>query len=251
MRDPYEVLGVQRGASDDEIKKAYRAKCKRWHPDLNPNDPTAEEHFKEVQAAYDAITKGDAGPQMGGNPYGGYQQQSYNRQGYGQQGYGQQNYGYTGFDGFEGFDPFGFGFGFGGYQQGYGQQGASYSGSDSPEMQAARNFVANGRYAEARRVLDGITVRTARWYYLSSLANQGLGNSIDALQDARRAAQMEPGNTEYQMNLRNLQDPGRTYRTQTTYAQPGGLMRWCWSMILLNLLCNCCCGGGWGWRFRM
>ncbi len=66
MRDPYEVLGVSRGASDDEIKKAYRAKCKRWHPDLNPNDPTAEEHFKEVQAAYDAITKGETGPQMGG-----------------------------------------------------------------------------------------------------------------------------------------------------------------------------------------
>jgi len=245
MRDPYEVLGVQRGASDDEIKKAYRAKCKRWHPDLNPNDPTAEEHFKEVQAAYDAITKGDTGPQMGGNPYGGYQQQSYNRQSY-----GQQNYGYTGFDGFdgfEGFDPFGFGFGFGGYQQ----AGPSASGTDTPEMQAARNFVANGRYAEARRVLDGMTGRNARWYYLSSLANQGLGNSIDALRDARRAAQMEPGNTEYQMNLRNLQDPGRTYRTQTTYAQPGGLMRWCWSMILLNLLCNCCCGGGWGWRFRM
>ena len=43
MRDPYEVLGIQRGATDDEIKKAYRAKCKRWHPDLNPNDPTAEE----------------------------------------------------------------------------------------------------------------------------------------------------------------------------------------------------------------
>ena len=72
MRDPYEVLGIQRGASDEEIKKAYRAKCKRWHPDLNPNDPTAEEHFKEVQAAYDAITKGETGPQMGGNPYGGY-----------------------------------------------------------------------------------------------------------------------------------------------------------------------------------
>ena len=46
MRDPYEVLGVQRGASDDEIKKAYRAKCKRWHPDLNPNDPTAEEGWR-------------------------------------------------------------------------------------------------------------------------------------------------------------------------------------------------------------
>ena len=215
MRDPYEVLGVQRGASDDEIKKAYRAKCKRWHPDLNPNDPTAEEHFKEVQAAYDAITKGDTGPQMGGNPYGGYQQQGYNRQSYGQQGYGQQNYGYTGFDGFdgfEGFDPFGFGFGFGGYQQ----AGPSASGTDTPEMQAARNFVASGRYAEARRVLDSMTGRNARWYYLSSLANQGLGNSIDALQDARRAVQLDPNNTEYQMHLRRMQNPGQTYRTTQT-----------------------------------
>ena len=118
-------------------------------------------------------------------------------------------------------------------------------------MQAARNFIVNQRYPEARRVLDGITVRTARWYYLSSLANQGLGNSIDALQDARRAVQLDPNNTEYQMHLRRMQNPGQTYRTQTTYAQPGGLLRWCWSMILLNLLCNCCCGG-WGFRgFRM
>ena len=190
MRDPYEVLGIQRGATDDEIKKAYRAKCKRWHPDLNPNDPTAEEHFKEVQAAYDAITKGDTGPQMGGQPGGGY---GYGQQGYYQGGYQQgydQGYSQNGWQqgdfGF-GFDPFGFGFGFGGYQQ---QSGASYSGSDSPEMQAARNFVANGRYAEARRVLDSMNSRSARWYYLSSLANQGLGNSIDALQDARRAVQL-------------------------------------------------------------
>jgi len=81
--------------------------------------------------------------------------------------------------------------------------------------------------------------------------SQTLLYSIDALQDARRAVQLDPNNTEYQMHLRRMQNPGQTYRTQTTYAQPGGLMRWCWSMILLNLLCNCCCGGGWGWRFRM
>ena len=241
MKDPYEVLGVSRGASDDEIKKAYRAKCKRWHPDLNPNDPTAEEHFKEVQAAYDAITKGETGPQMGGGAYGQQSYGSYQQQSYGQQG---QNYG---FGGFEGFDPFGFGFGFDGYGQQQG--GASYNGADTPEMQAARNFVVNGRYAEARRVLDGMTVRSARWYYLSSLANQGLGNRIDALQDARRAVQLDPNNTEYRMHLQRLQNPGQTYRTHTTYAQPGGLMRWCWSMILLNLLCNCCCGG-WGFGPR-
>ena len=244
MRDPYQVLGIQRGASDDEIKKAYRAQCKRWHPDLNPDDPTAEEHFKEVQAAYDAITKGETGPQAGGNPYG-YGPQGYSQQGYGQQGYGPQYQ--SGFDGFEGFDPFGFGFGFGGYQQ---QSGASYNSSDSPEMQAARNFVVNGRYTEARRVLDQVQNRGARWYYLSSLANQGLGNSVGALQDARRAVQLDPSNTEYRLHLQRMQNPGQTYRTQTTYAQPGGMMRWCWSMILLNLLCNCCCGG-WGFRFRM
>lgn len=229
MRDPYEVLGIQRGASDDEIKKAYRAQCKRWHPDLNPNDPTAEEHFKEVQAAYDAITKGETGPQAGS--YGGYQS-SYG----GQSSYSQQN----GYADFGGFDPFGFGFGFGGFEQ---QSGASYSGSDSAEMQAARNFIVNGRYAEARRVLDAMASRNARWYYLSSLANQGLGKSIDALQDARRAVQLDPNNTEYRLHLNRMQNPGQTYRTHTTYAQPGGLMRWCWSMILLNLLCNCCCGG--------
>ena len=118
MRDPYEVLGIQRGASEDEIKKAYRAKCKRWHPDLNPNDPTAEEHFKEVQAAYDAITKGETGPQMGGGYGGGYGQQSgpsYGgyQQGYQQNGYSNGDFGDFGF----GYDPFGFGFGFGGNYQ--------------------------------------------------------------------------------------------------------------------------------------
>ena len=231
MRDPYEVLGIQRGASDEEIKKAYRAKCKRWHPDLNPNDPTAEEHFKEVQAAYDAITRGDTGPQAGG-----YGQQGYG--GYSQQSYGQQN----SYGGFDGFDPFGFGFGYGGSYGGP-QSGASYSGSDSAEMQAARNFIVNGRYPEARRVLDSMVSRNARWYYLSSLANQGLGKSIDALQDARRAVQMDPNNTEYQMHLRQMQNPGQNYRTQTTYTQSGGVTQWCWNLILLNLLCNCCCGG--------
>ena len=92
MRDPYEVLGIQRGASEDEIKKAYRAKCKRWHPDLNPNDPTAEEHFKEVQAAYDAITKGETGPQMGGGYGSAYGRQSGPSYGGYQQGYQQNSY---------------------------------------------------------------------------------------------------------------------------------------------------------------
>ena len=244
VNDPYRVLGVPQGASDDEIKAAYKRLAKKYHPDLNDGSSEAEKKMAEINEAYDMLMKRD---RNGNNSQQSYGQSGYGQQSYGQQGYGQQNYGYTGFDGFEGFDPFGFGFGFGGYQQ----AGPSASGTDTPEMQAARNFVANGRYAEARRVLDGMTGRNARWYYLSSLANQGLGKSVDALQDARRAVQLDPNNTEYQMHLRRMHNPGQTYRTQTTYAQPGGLLRWCWSMILLNLLCNCCCGG-WGFRgFRM
>ena len=57
-RDYYEVLGVDKSASDADIKKAYRNLAKKYHPDANPNDPTAEAKFKELNEAY----SGDQSP---------------------------------------------------------------------------------------------------------------------------------------------------------------------------------------------
>ncbi len=56
MANPYQVLGVAKTASADEIKKAYRTLARRHHPDRNPDDPAAEERFKEVQDAYDLLS---------------------------------------------------------------------------------------------------------------------------------------------------------------------------------------------------
>ncbi len=79
-RDPYQVLGVSRGASDAEIKKAFRKLARQFHPDRNEGSTSAESRFKEVQAAYDSIGTAPARrkheqEQMfgarGGSPYGG------------------------------------------------------------------------------------------------------------------------------------------------------------------------------------
>src|ERR671929_1284681 len=59
MRDPYEVLGVPRSASEAEIKKAYRKLAKKFHPDTNKSDPKAKEKFAEVSAAYDLLSDAD------------------------------------------------------------------------------------------------------------------------------------------------------------------------------------------------
>src|SRR5580765_4472977 len=58
-RDYYEVLGVERSAADEEVKRAYRKLAVKFHPDKNPDDPHAEEKFKELGEAYDVLMDSD------------------------------------------------------------------------------------------------------------------------------------------------------------------------------------------------
>ena len=176
--DPYQVLGVSRDASDEEIKKAYRRLAKEYHPDRNPGDSAAAKKMQQINAAYEQIKNPEkAQPNPGSQGYGSY-----------------------------GYDPFG-----GSWQQTYRQQSSQ---SDSQYQQAAYNYILFGRYREALNVLNSAPTKDARWYYLSALANDGLGNQVTALEHIRRAVSMDPGNPEYLDALSRIQNGGATYRRQ-------------------------------------
>lgn len=182
IEDPYKVLGVSPDASDEDIKKAYRRLAKKYHPDLNPGDPVAAQKMQEVNAAYEQIKNPEkAQPNSGGyNSYGGYN------------GYG--------------YNPFG-----GAWQRTYQQN----TQEGDPYLRAAAQYLRFGKYQEAMNALNNSTEKTARWYYLSALANDGLGNHVTALEHIRRAVSMEPNNYVYMQTLDQIEHGGTTYQQQT------------------------------------
>ena len=123
----------------------------------------------------------------------------------------------------------------GGYQSGYGSgSGSSYSSGgysqqnyasqeDGVQLQAAANYLNARQYQQALNVLSRIQNRSAQWYYLSAVANMGMGNNVNALNLARQASSMEPGNPEYSNLVNRLQWNSQRYQgggslTQTTAA---------------------------------
>lgn len=176
MNNPYEVLGVKPGASEAEIKAAYKELVKKYHPDKyvdNPLADLAEEKMQEINEAYDALMKrGSAG--AGG--------QSYGHQGYGQQGYGQQSYG----------------------QQAYGRAGNAY-------YHAVRQELDRNNLAKADQMLINAPDRDAEWYFLSGVLSFKKGYVDDGLRNIEQAMNMDPDNYEYHMVYQQMQSRRNMY----------------------------------------
>ena len=187
----------------------------------------------EVQQAYEEIMhRRQSGTARAGSGYNGTQQQR-------PSGYGGYGGGYGPQD-----DPFASFFG-GGYGYGYGQQ--QQQQDTDVELRAAKNYIDTGHYAEALNALNSMPAgrRGARWYYLSALAQSGLHNNAQAMEYARQAVNMEPGNVMYQQLLSQLQGGGAWYGERgTSYGrQTYGQPNLCCTFLALQMLCTCCSGG--------
>lgn len=237
VSDPYKVLGVPQGASQDEIKKAYRKKAKECHPDLHPDDPSAPQRMKEVNEAYDML--------MNPEKYAGRRQQEQAQQ----NPYGQGNpYGWQGNPYGQGWSPFDDMFGFGG------QYGSAQTPpprdmpGDSQAVRQAIYCINTRQYQAALGALNSVPAmeRNARWHYLISLAEYGMGNNLAAAEEIRIALEMEPGNALYQRLYQQYRAYSQTYQQNARgfdmhVMDPRKL---CLGLCFMQLCCRfgwCCC----------
>lgn len=213
MTDPYQVLGISPSATDDEVKQAYRRLAKKYHPDHNNGSAEAEKKMMQVNDAYAQIMD----MRKNGGASSSYSSGGYNSYG------GNANGGYGAYGAYNG--------------------GSAYSGAQ--RFAIVRQYLAMGRYYEALQLLQQMNEHSAEWYYLCARARQGLGDDISALNFARQAANMDPGNREYSDFVNDLMAGGEAYRQQGVNF--GGIQNAvCGNPCLTCLLFNMCCGGGCG-----
>ena len=165
--NPYKVLGVSENASQEEIRKAYLALVKKYHPDRYADSPMkdmANEKLKEINQAYELLTKKKESSGYGGGGYGGYNT------------YGQNTYS----------------------QGGYWQNQGSYAGDYAREFSRVRSYFSQNNLNAARSVLDSIPLHNAEWHYLYGILYFRWGWYDQARQHLSMACSMEPGNIEYQ-----------------------------------------------------
>lgn len=204
--NPYEILGVPRNASDEQIKEAYKELVKKYHPDKyqdNPLADLAEDKLQEINEAYDKIMN------ERGSSYS-YSNQSYSDHSYASGGNSQQSYS--------------------------DQAGAAVGDF----MQVRRNIDA-GNLAAAESILNSYNDRSAEWFFLSGVVASRKGWYDEAVSKLETACRMEPTNMEYRRHLASLRGHGGQYQNTAAGKGYGDSGDMCCKALQCYICADCCC----------
>lgn len=203
--NPYKVLGVSENASQEEIRAAYLKLVKKYHPDKYADNPLKElagEKLKEINQAYEMLTKQPRNTSSSSSSAGGY----------------------------------------GGYSGSASGQSAGYSAYSGPyaaEFQRARSFISQNNITAARSILDNISTHNAEWNYLYGVIYLRQGWYDRAKQCFAAAYEESPDNAEYRNAYQSLNRSGSAYGGGTFTGGTGtGNCMYC-NICPALLLCDC------------
>ncbi|NMB95688.1 MAG: DnaJ domain-containing protein [Clostridiaceae bacterium] len=200
--NPYEVLGIKEGASEEEIKRAYRELVKKYHPDQyrdNPLAKLAEEKLREVNEAYDMLMK---------------------------QGSSRSQYSHSHYDDFD-------------RRQSSNDSYGGYTRSDF--YNKVRYNISNNNIKAAEDMLNSATIRNAEWYFLKGLIFLRKGWQDEAYNYIQTAVNMEPGNFEYRSTLNKI-NTAYSQRWQGGYGRrttEDDICNMCQCLICSDCCCEC------------
>ena len=205
MKNPYEVLGIKEGASEEEIKRAYREQVKKYHPDQyqdNPLSKLAEEKLREVNEAYEYLT-----------------------------GKGQSTKASHGWSGRSASSP--------------NQNTASYGNSGGDSFGQVRMYINNGNILQAESLLENISNKNAEWFYLRGLIFMKKGWYNEASMNIKQAVNMDPTNFEYRNTLNRMSSSNNMYRGNASnrgYNAGPSFCDMCTCLWCSDSMCECCGG---------